>query len=620
MLKASGEKTEGNKAVLAARLAEHATVDTALSADYAMSEGCTESFSDLQVAYFLQQEGVTLAATWEKLSSQFMKIVCASISELELQEQHCVTDSSASGNEDEPAATHKQLKQRVDVTLSDSNDDAQAPSLEEQNRELRLRIKALEKMPKPKHYVRSLHSRISKAAHEAAESSAADDEQLSSEDGDIKVNDDKGQSSRSRRHHHHQQSGRVDHEGFSTMAAAIATAIQDGFSGMGDASASASTDSKLERTHPALVDPRAHGQDPGKMGLIIKKMIQFNFDDTGLSAVIYRRSNKELTSLIHSLTHANTSRVEYEEGKSLFLAFVTSSLALASQHDKEAERYALARTPQLARFHEAFCELKQDLKDALRDFHNADHTFRMQMEELITTALGVGMTNARIRNLKASYSLLNDLGSDSRDSYDYDTGFNDGGRAAPGPALPFRPPHHPDPQPSGWSNVNNNSDVGKKRGRDQGTSGGGGGQSPGKGKLAHQNVTWNCNVGNDASKPPDRDKRKCCDLMPTAMSIIGCYTSTKGAEEVDNVCQRCSQGGLITTCHCVFECAAQFVADNPNKLMPGFTSTGARDPSAWNGDNITRSTKIQWIRMQSLGYFTTNPYRKHPGIMPDMRK
>eukprot|EP00961_Rhodomonas_salina_P238346 3221496-Rhodomonas_salina.1 len=102
------------------------------------------------------------------------------------------------------------------------------------------------------------------------------------------------------------------------------------------------------------------------MGLIIKKMITINFNSsyTCLSCIIWERSNKALTAQIHSLINANTSKREYDEGESLFSTYITSSLAMAAEHNKDAAKYSQARTRQLARYLEAFVSLKQDLVTA----------------------------------------------------------------------------------------------------------------------------------------------------------------------------------------------------------------------------------------------------------------
>eukprot|EP00961_Rhodomonas_salina_P220816 2985574-Rhodomonas_salina.3 len=49
------------------------------------------------------------------------------------------------------------------------------------------------------------------------------------------------------------------------------------------------------------------------MELIIKKMITINFNssNTGLSLIIWERSNKALMARIHSLIKANTLKREY---------------------------------------------------------------------------------------------------------------------------------------------------------------------------------------------------------------------------------------------------------------------------------------------------------------------
>eukprot|EP00961_Rhodomonas_salina_P176882 2384788-Rhodomonas_salina.1 len=320
--------------------------------------------------------------------------------------------------------------------------------------------------------------------------------------------------------------------------------------------------------------------------------INFSSSDAGLSRVIWERSNKELTARIHSLIHANTSRREYDEGESLFSTYITSSLAMAAEHDKDAAKYSQARTRQLARYLEAFVSLKQDLVTASWYFKDPDLAFRMQMEDLITTAMGVGMTNAQMRNLNAMHRLRKGFSGIGTDVDDHDDGFDGGNGGSNQLGLSHQHHRQFDHNGSGGHNKGGKN----KRDRDAGQSGRGDRSVPG-GKLQTNHrqdpkdpkgISWAGTVKDNAKKP-SRDKRKCGDSMPTAMSIIS--ADTNGAEEVDNVCIICGQGGSIATGHRVFECAIQFANDNPGKVMPGFTASGERDAKAWNCDSITRETK-----------------------------
>jgi hypothetical protein len=105
--------------------------------------------------------------------------------------------------------------------------------------------------------------------------------------------------------------------------------------------------------------------------------------------------------------------------------------------------------------------------------------------------------------------------------------------------------------------------------------------------------------------------------MPIAKSIVG--ASTQGAKDCDSVCEVCGAGGTPETGHRKFECPKLFGQEHPGRSLPGFTKSGDRISSSWDGLNITAAIKSQWIRLQSLGFFSMPPFRKNPDQVPVMR-
>eukprot|EP00961_Rhodomonas_salina_P068780 923510-Rhodomonas_salina.1 len=100
------------------------------------------------------------------------------------------------------------------------------------------------------------------------------------------------------------------------------------------------------------------------------------------------------------------------------------------------------------------------------------------MEDLITTAMGVGMTNAQMRNLNATHRLRKGFGCAGTDVDDYDDGFDGSGGGFNLSSLSQQ--HHHQSSRDGSSG--HNKGCQNKRDRDAGRSGQGGRNAPG-GKL-----------------------------------------------------------------------------------------------------------------------------------------
>jgi hypothetical protein len=197
------------------------------------------------------------------------------------------------------------------------------------------------------------------------------------------------------------------------------------------------------------------------------------------------------------------------------------------------------------------------------------------MEDLICTALGLGFSNTQLRNMKTSLKLRSDL-------YTGDSDDDHGGPSRPSiPSLTSQSDF-----PPGRKRTYDDSDRPDKRQRPPAT-------------------------------PGNLDEKKFTgQRMPLAKSIVG--ASTPGAKDCDSTCEICGKGGTPDTGHRKFECPLLFTREYPGKTMPGFSRSGERIASAWDGANITPAVKAQWVRLHSIGYFTQPPFRKSPDSVPDM--
>ena len=368
--------------------------------------------------------------------------------------------------------------------------------------------------------------------------------------------------------------------GFQAMAASIASAITDGMAAANDSSSSSALSAKIDRTHPALIDPRKHGNDAHKFGLLLKRMIEIDYSSAGLAGIAWKHSFKAKSLEIQNLVHAESSQSSYIEGESEFIALINQCLGLAIEHDKNAASYATLRTRQLAWWFDAFNTIKQDLRHSTRFWKTSSQTFRLQMEDLICTALGLGFSAAQLRSMKTTLKLRSDFhGGDSDDDAPRSSRLPS---SFASPTSLTSPPLRPRPRDTEFDS----SDPAIKRQR---------------------------------TTPPNSDpaKKFTGTRMAISKSIVG--ASTQGAKDCDFTCEVCGVGGTVETGHRKFECPKLFGTEHPGRSMPGFSKTGERVPSAWDGPNITAATKSQWVRLQSLGFFSQPPFRKNPDSVPVMR-
>jgi hypothetical protein len=165
------------------------------------------------------------------------------------------------------------------------------------------------------------------------------------------------------------------------------------------------------------------------------------------------------------------------------------------------------------------------------------------MEDHMTTALGVGLSNAQLKNLKTTTQLRSDLGAV-------------GPQPAPNPTpTPRQPGLHGPPGLSGGKPSPDPSPTPK--------------QPAPKGRF-----------------PARRNGQN----MPQAQDVIG--VDIVGSVAVTATCDEC--GGK----HRLFECPKKFARENPGKTMPSFDANGASVPAAWVGYKFSPSTNYQWLRMQ----------------------
>ena len=510
MLTSVGKTSEGSKTDLADRLIKAAkikNIDSLVSSDI-------PKLSDLQVAFALQQLGMTLLSTPRERRRQLVTI---------LDEQDPPTDA-------------------VDVDSFDAD-------LENLRKQLKMKDDEIQR----------LKSFSTRQRSSAAQADPADvDHEPTSEILDSST------------------------KSLQLMASSIASAITDGLASANDSTSGVAVAAKIDRTHPALIDPRNHGNDPHKFGLLIKRMIDIDYSSAGLAGIAWRHTFKTKALQIQAMVHAEAPHNDYIEGESEFISLVNQCVTLAIEHDKDAAKYATLRSRQLAWWFDSFNTIKQDLRASTRFWSTRKLTFRMQMEDLICTAIGLGFTNSQLRNMKASLKLRAGFtNGNSDDEGGHHDNFSSGAsRSEPSPGRKRSLP-----------------DFGSLTDRDPPLAK--------KGRLG------------GAEPSASETKKFTGQRMPLAKSIVG--ASTPGAADCDATCEICGIGGTPDTGHRKFECPVLFSKEYPGKSMPGFNRSGVRIASMWEGANITASMRAQWLRLHSLGYFTQPPFRKNPDQVPVMR-
>jgi hypothetical protein len=545
MLTDVGEDSSGNKADLVKRIIEHARIDDTSK----ITEAHISKLSDLQVAYALQKHKIELDLDHKRRRIQLREFV----------QSQAARDSNKA----------EDLKSLSDIGR-----------LEKRLADMESMLAKFCKQPPPT----------------GDNDDASDKMEISDSDNDIKPDSSSSLSLGSGK----RKTPELDDK-FSTFASSLATALADGLASFAESTPNNNTaaiNAKLERTHPALVDPRRHNNDPHKYGLLIRRMITVDYRDAGITALTWRRSCKQQVALIHGMIHSGTSQSLYNEGEALFISYVNECITLAVEYDYQASKYATLRTKQLGWWYESFNDIKTSLREAGRYMQASNVTFRMQMEDIITTALDVGMSNAQIRNLQTTFKLRSALGSQQghSDDDDHDMSHSFGGNRGTNPTLFGRASKHDsstrlEAQQSGF-NKSNKKDK----------------------KVSFGNAA----NANDHAGAASRPRTSTGERMPIASAIIG--ASTHGAVPCDYKCSDCGKGGTADVGHRKFECPKRFAIEHPGRTMPGFDRDGERNPHAWEGNDIIPATKAQWLRMISQGYFTQPPFRNDPDKRPDMRK
>jgi hypothetical protein len=358
--------------------------------------------------------------------------------------------------------------------------------------------------------------------------------------------------------------------GVDAIAQAMIRALQDVHaSTQGDVqNSSVSSDSvtvsRIQRTAPAQVDPRQHDNDPHKLGLLVHRMTTISFSDAeGLSAITWRRSCADKIAAIHERVHAESSPEAYSEGEARFFTHICEMLTIAARHDRDAEHQAARRQQQLLWWIQAWDDVRQTIRDATRFWGNPTVAYRIQMEDLISTAMGVGLSNAQLRNLQVTSRLREELGGGSRQA-----DHRQRRRDAPSypPSAPAYQPSAPGPPPR-YNDRHAPSNHSPRRG--------GNGPDP------------NAVTGT---------------RMPQARGVIG--VSSVGAIACSVPCPACDVVPVGNgEGHRPWECPRKFAEEHPGRHMPGFDEHGFRRPGAWNGNNITEVTRRQWERMRTFGFF-----------------
>ena len=559
MLTSVGATTDGVKADLASRVMEVAVVDNPGT----LSRNELSHLSDLQVAFVLQQLDADLDASHEVRRQKLFEIFDDdSTADNHVKKSNLAKENKRAAKNSFSSSDDEELREppRVNSRNSVESSDEEGASIHDQLRESMLEIEKLKAKIKAQNKKKQLVGVKKKFKNHPSSVEISDDSDhigINSED-DIEKSRNESASS------------------LKLMASSIASAITDGMAAANEGTSGAAAYAKIDRTHPALIDPRKHGNDAHKFGLLIKRMIDLDYNSAGLAGIAWKHSVKAKALEIQGLVHADASKNDYIEGESLFISLVNECISLALEHDKDAARYASHRVKQFGWWLEAFNTLKQDIRNSTRFWKTKSTTFRFQMEDLICTALGLGFSNTQLRTMKTSLKLRSDfLGGDSDDDV----------------VSSSRATSSRVPEPFSRS----------KRVRwDEEEE-----EAPSSKQPRPKNTGKKVNSASDKTSTGKR--------CPVAKSIVG--ASTPGAQDCDATCPECNTEG-----HRRFECPATFAKEYPGKSIPGFDKRGNRISSQWDGDNLTSALKSQWLRLQALGYFTDPSFRKNPDVGPDFRK
>ena len=84
-------------------------------------------------------------------------------------------------------------------------------------------------------------------------------------------------------------------------------------------------------------------------------------------------------------------------------------------------------------------------------------------------------------------------------------------------------------------------------------------------------------------------------LLPQHAWVTGqdCAAFQTGA--MHPKCHRCPKQPFFTGPHATWDCPQRF--HDVFKECPGFNRDGSRDPTQWNGENLTRAAKDAWVAL-----------------------
>jgi hypothetical protein len=592
MLVAVGEASTGSKAQLASRIVRHACVS---DPDF-LSLHHEPALSDLQVAFVLQDMELTLSPDHLGRRNQLRELLDPK-TKPDSARAPVVTSSQAQptgkavgsmGTNTRAAPSGNTRTRGAGFSIDSSAVTPPATAFGSRRAEITAESASSDALKHTDALLKRLESLDKILVNLEKRATAAERASLASDDATHDVLDDDDDDDVHESAPPPRRAGRPSssgsgslEEGLAHFTASLSTALSEGFASISGGTTADNTAmaAKLERTHPAMVDPRKHSSDPHKYGLLIKRMIVVDYKEAGITAITWKRSCKQQAAVIHGLVHAGTSSSDYNEGEALFVTFVNECITLAVEYDKDAAKYATLRTRQLGWWNESFNDMKTALRESSRYMKSPAIAFRLQMDDIISTALDVGMSNAQIKNLQTTFKLRTGFGGGFNSDPDDDDDLHRGGASRPRSFMAAPPQGSRRGQASP---VDRNDRKGQRDKREN---------------LRHVH---------DAGKATG-------ERMPIAAAIIG--ASTHGAQVIDKECAECGITG-----HRKFECPRKFYAEWPGRGMPGFSRDGSRVPSSWDGDDITAATKKQWLRMISLGFFTQPPYRKDPARMPDMRQ
>ena len=106
--------------------------------------------------------------------------------------------------------------------------------------------------------------------------------------------------------------------------------------------------------------------------------------------------------------------------------------------------------------------------------------------------------------------------------------------------------------------------------------------------------------------------------MVSSMQVAGAnsfYMRQKGAGRSARTCR--TPGCPAPLGHEAWECPIAFARAHPGKTMPGWTSNGEKEPTSWDGDNLTEHGRKQWANAITAGYFKLHPFPQQGGPPPD---